>query len=368
MPLFAPDDVPTGHSHPSRAGYVMAEQYLGIVRDLTLLRRAKCLLVDFDNTLWKGVAAEGEVEQDVQLQTILKELKDAGVLLVALSKNDPENVPWTQMRLEREDFALEQINWNAKPANVAQVIDELNLAADAFVLLDDNPVERALVEENVPGVRSLDPGDPATIRTLRRWLEFPSTALTAESQRRTQMYREASQRRSAMGQVPDYDAMMRSLQLTAKVRPATASDKDRLAELIQRTNQFNTTTRRRTDREIQDLIDSDRAGVHVAELRDRFGDLGVVAAAVMDRERAEIDSFVMSCRAMGFGLETYFLDRVLAQEEVRPAWGLFVPSSRNSPAADLYARAGFSEVAPGRWELKAGERVGGVPGWFAMSR
>ncbi|MQW78019.1 HAD-IIIC family phosphatase [Nocardioides sp. dk4132] len=363
-PLFDPADVPAGYFHTTRLGARIAEEYAGVLDDHRLLARAKVLLVDLDNTLWAGVMGEGAVVHDRELQRLLLRLKQAGVLLVALSKNDPQTIRWDELELAPEDFVLHQINWVPKPDNVSQAVAALDLAASAFVLLDDNPVERALVTEQVPGVRAMDPAAPVTRRALERWFELPSTTQTAEARRRTEMYREAAERRSALSQTHDYATMMRSLRLRYDVRPAGPQDRDRVLELVQRTNQFNTTTQRRSAAEVDDLLADERYGVHVATLGDRFGDLGVVALAVFARERRELDAVIMSCRAMGFGLEIALVSRVLAAEGPGPVTATFVPTERNAPAADLFARAGFREVGAHRWELSVDADRPVVPEWF----
>ena len=225
--------------HPTRFGPALASEYADILSSLELVGRAKALFVDFDNTLWDGVMGDGPVVHDRSAQETLKELRRAGVLLIALSKNDPANIRWDEIVLEPDDFVLHKISWRPKPDAAAEAIHELDLAADAFLFLDDNPAERALVEENVPGVRALDPVDPFTWRTLRRWLEAPSTKATPEALKRTEIYREAAERRRVLGGTQDYGEMMASLNLRADVRPALEGDLERLLELVQRTSQFN---------------------------------------------------------------------------------------------------------------------------------
>ena len=354
--------------HPSSFGAVLAGEYADVLTSVTLLGGAKALLVDFDNTLWQGVMADGEVVHDRDGQRLLKQLREAGVLLVALSKNDPASIRWDELELDPEDFVLHKIDWRPKPEGVSEAIRELDLAPDAFVLLDDNPVERALVQENVPGVRALDPTEPFAWRTLERWLEMPSTKSTAEARARTEMYRQAASRRQAMGsQQHDYTAMMSSLGLQAELRAATEPDIDRLLELVQRTNQFNTTTRRRSSAELRELLRSPDHEILVASLRDRFGDLGVVAVAITDSsdlENVEIDSFIMSCRAMGFGLEQLVLHELTIDRPEANWSGRFVPTERNGPAASLYANAGFHEESDGSWTLAIGAERPARPAWF----
>jgi FkbH-like protein len=363
-PVFAEDDVPSGHAHTSRLGPVLAGHYGELMADYGVLGGAKVLLVDFDNTLWQGVMAEGEVVQNVDAQRLLLKLKNAGIVLVALSKNDESSIRWDEMVLSKDDFALTKINWRPKPDNVAAAIAELDLAPDAFVLLDDNPAERALVTEMVSGVKALDSTVPAAWRALRRWLEFPSTRQTEEARRRTIMYREAAERRAAMAQPYDYETMMSTLGLRYRAAPAAASDLPRLIELIQRTNQFNTTTRRRDTAEIKDLLTSDAHHVYVATLRDKFGSLGVVAVAIFDRAGRLFDSVIMSCRAMGFGLEFALLRTVMDAAGPGPFHGEFVATDRNGPAAELFAQAGFVQDRGSVWSLPSGSAGPQVPSWL----
>jgi len=358
------------YAHHSRFGDVLADVYERTLTAHALLGGAKALLVDLDNTLWDGVMADGPVCHYRGRQVQLKRLREAGVLLVALSKNDPGSIRWDELSLDPEDFVLHQINWRPKPDNVSEAITALDLAPEAFVLLDDNPVERALVCENVPGVRALDATDPLTDDALEQWLEFPSTRQTPEARRRTEMYRESAERRRALGgREHDYEQMMRSLDLVAEVRTAEDRDGDRLLELIQRTSQFNTTIRRRSPAELDQLLADPSTTVRVASLKDRFGNLGVVAVAVLRHhpEAIEIDSFIMSCRAMGFGLERYLLADVLTETAGQTIDAPFIPTDRNGPAASFYPSCGFTEPSPGHWRLDPDEPRPLAPGWFTQA-
>jgi FkbH-like protein len=354
--------------HPMRFGPVAAAEYADVLKSIRLVGSAKALFVDFDNTLWQGVMADGPVAHNYEGQELLRELRRAGVLLIALSKNDPANIRWEEMRLQPEDFVLHKISWRPKPEAVAEAIHELDLAPQAFLMLDDNPAERALVEENVPGVRVLDPADPFAWRTLHRWLDAPSTKQTPEALKRTEIYREAAERRRALSAGVDYGSMLASLELVATARDATEADLERVLELVQRTNQFNTTTRRHSRSEIAAMLKSDDHRVVLAGLRDRFGDLGVVAVVIVDHSQpavAEIDSFVMSCRAMGFGLEYLVLSELTSDRPELDWTGRFIATDRNGPAAELYAGAGFTAGADAEtWTLSPDAPRPQRPSWF----
>jgi FkbH-like protein len=360
---FAADDVPPGYSHTTALGPAVAQHYDDLIADYEMLGRAKALFVDFDNTLWSGVMGEGDVEHDLVAQQLLLDLKNAGVLLVALSKNDEASIRWDEMLLSESDFALTKINWQPKPDNASAAIRELDLAPDAFVLLDDNPVERAMLGEML-GVHGLDSGAPETWRALRRWLAFPSTRQTDEARKRTVMYREAAERRAAVSEGHNYESMMSGLRLRFRVAEADASDLPRVMELIERTNQFNTTTRRFSLAEVEQLTRSERSHVYAASLRDRFGDLGVVAVAIFGEGKREFESVIMSCRAMGFGLEFALLRVVMDAAGPGPFRGLFVPTERNGPAAELFPQAGFRRDSDGNWVLDADEAGPQVPTWL----
>jgi FkbH-like protein len=357
--------------HPMRFGPVVAKEYVDVLESIELVGSAKALFVDFDNTLWDGVMADGPVTHNHEGQELLKELRRAGVLLIALSKNDPANIRWEEMRLAPEDFVLQKISWRPKPEAAAEAIHELDLGANAFLLLDDNPAERALVEENVVGVRALDPADPFAWRTLRRWLDSPSTKQTPEAMKRTEIYREAAERRRALGAGVDYGTMLASLELVATVREASEADLERLLELVQRTNQFNTSTRRRSRSEVVALLESGDHEVLVAGLKDRFGDLGVVGVVITDYSQdgiADIDSFVMSCRAMGFGLEYLLLNQLTSTRPELVWTGRFIRTDRNGPAAELFPGAGFTPGTDGElWTLAPDAERPPRPSWFAAS-
>jgi FkbH-like protein len=367
-PVLGPE-YEEAYAHPAVFGSVLGDFYADVLAAQDLLGKAKVLLVDFDNTLWSGVMGDGAVHHYLERQRLLHQLRQAGILLVALSKNDPATIRWDEMELAPEDFVLQMFNWRPKPDNVSEAVAALDLAADTFVLLDDNPVERALVEENITGVRSLDPGEPSRWTTLEYWLEMPSTTQTDEARRRTELYREAAQRRQALGTEHDYAQMMDSLELRAEVRMARPEDMERLLELIQRTNQFNTTTRRRSAAEVNTLLSSEAHELFVASLGDRFGDLGVVAVVIAVRgaaDEVEIDSFIMSCRAMGFGLEQFALAEITRRLDAPRYTARFIPTDRNGPAAGLYPSNGFTETAPGLWALAADDRPE-PPAWFRSS-
>jgi HAD superfamily phosphatase (TIGR01681 family) len=172
--------IPQSRSRASRFGELLSESYARVVRAYAQLRKTKVLLVDFDDTLWHGPMADGPVEHHRDRQRLLLRLKEAGVLLVALSKNDPAIVRWDEMQLKPKDFALLKISWGSKADAIRAAAAELDLDLDSMVFIDDNPVERALIREHLPAVCALDANDDRTWDALVQMLTFPNTKETNE--------------------------------------------------------------------------------------------------------------------------------------------------------------------------------------------
>jgi FkbH-like protein len=356
--------------HTANFGAVLARDYADILRSYALLKKTKVLGVDFDNTLWEGVMAEGPVKHFTDRQNLLKQLRAAGILLVSVSKNDPSAIRWDEMVLKPEDFVLHKINWGLKVESLRTAADELDLGIDSFCLIDDNPVERDLVATELPKVATLDSTDPWTWRALERLMQFPNTQQTEEAKRRTEIYQEQVERKKAMTAPADYGALMASLKLRGTLRPAAKKDLRRVEELVLRTNQYNTTTRRYNRPELEQFLNSTTHRMYVGELADKFGDLGVVGVVIVKRdgERAIIDSFIMSCRAMGFQFEALMMRQAIAlQDYAREIAGEFIPTERNNPASSLFADEGFTKSGETEWVLPAGAPRKETPTWFSAA-
>lgn len=330
----------------------------------------KALVLDLDNCLWGGVVGEdgplgvrvgpGDMESEAfhAFQTRVRALKRRGVLLALCSKNNPADVDELfrlrpDMPLRPEDFAARAIGWAPKPEGMARLARTLNIGLDALVFVDDNPAEIAAMRACCPEVCSvLLPPDPAGYAALLDDLPwFEKARIVPGDADKTVQYAEAAQREEWRRTV-DPESYLRSLELRARVRDARAEDGPRLHQMFAKTNQFNLTTRRLGLGEIAALLDDPAAHVVLAELGDRFGDMGIVAAAVARADGAclRIEDFLMSCRAMGRGLERvlmnemkrrFLADPALARLEVR-----FVPTARNAPARGFCAAEGLTEERP----------------------
>jgi len=355
--------------HTSKFGAHLFPEYFDILKSFHILRRTKVLLIDFDNTLWDGVMADGPVCHHKDRQQLLRDLKESGMLLAAVSKNDPKNIRWNEMVLTPDDFVLSKISWNHKVTSIQEIAAELDLGMDSFILVDDSPEEREFVRSQFPMVATLDSHLPFTWRSLERLLQFPNTRQTEEARSRTSLYRSQAQRREALASQLDYPAMMAALGLRAKFGKAHRGDLDRLTELVQRTNQFNTTTIRYPKAKLEALMESPNHRVYVTEVSDKFGALGLVAVVVVERQReaAIIESFVMSCRAMGFGLENLLLRCVLDEEQKAPRFvGRILPTDRNGPVKYLFSEAGFAPQGAAEWVLDGNARKPSRPEWFTL--
>jgi FkbH-like protein len=360
--------------HTSCFGEKVAEVHSRMLAALATYGKVKAVLVDFDNTLWKGVMAEGEVEHYRERQKLLLRLKEAGILLVSVSKNSPSNIRWSEMTLQSEEFALHKISWDLKAQSIRQAAEELNLGLDSYVFVDDDPAELELVRGELPSVLLADANDPDTWQALEMMLQFPNTQMTAEARTRTAMYQEHAQRQVALKTDLDYPRMMASLALEMTFRPASNRDLARLFELVNRTNQFNTTTLRLSKGEIKEILTDSNQRLFVAELKDKFGNLGLVGVMIVELrpERAAlVKSFILSCRAIGLGFEQQMLTEVMTacSTQVDELVGRYVASDRNTPCREVFKRYGFSRVSDSDWSYRIGEAkaLKSVP-WITVSR
>ena len=356
------------HLHIENFGVQLTEPYLDVLQSYAVLRKTKLILVDFDNTLWKGVMADGPVEQDIEIQSLLRKLQESGIVLAAVSKNDPANIRWDEMLLKQTDFVRLKISWNLKVQSIEEIAHELDLGLDSFLLIDDSPEERTLVRHTLPQVAALDPTETSKRDALARLFSFPSTRQTDEAKRRTEMYRAQAERKEALSKDYDYPAMMASLKLTVRFGTAKEGDLARIEELVQRTNQFNTTTRRYTRSQIQAFFANDSHTIFVAELEDRFSSLGLVALAIVEQTNSAgiIDSFIMSYRAMGFELENVMLRPVVDEIATEQVIGEYIPTDRNSPAKNLYSDANFNLLGDGKWALDSRHHTLDMPSWLTI--
>jgi FkbH-like protein len=331
----------------------------------------KCLVLDLDNTLWGGVIGddgldgivlgEGSAagEAHLALQHYAKQLKERGVILAVCSKNDAGIAEAAfhdhpEMLLHRSDIAAFLANWDDKTQNLKAIATRLNIGIDSLVFVDDNPVERARVRQSLPMVAV--PELPADIAQYVRCLAdagyFEAVAFTSEDRHRAQQYAENAEREAVLGSAQSMDEFLRGLEMSVRCEPFRAVDHNRVVQLINKTNQFNTTTRRYTSEEIAWLTDLPEALTLQFRLVDRIGDNGLVSAMILrptsDHEDIlEIENWVMSCRVFGRQLEFEAMNvavEAARQRGVRAIIADYIATSKNNVISSLYPSLGFAAV------------------------
>ena len=278
-----------------------------------------------------------------------------GVILAIASKNNVADAmealqSHPDMVLRPEHFAAMEIHWNEKSESVKRIAERLNIGIDSLVFWDDNPMERGMVKSQVPDVLVPEvPVDPSEHAAFLRGLGcFDTLTLTAEDQARGRMYREQAERDSFFEQTTKatgeqtLDAYYASLEMVVHIEAAQSMAIPRIAQLTQRTNQFNLTTRRYTDAEIRAKVDDPEWRVYTLSLRDRFGDQGLIGAAILRAGSPvwDLDTFLMSCRALGRRVEETFASFLVgvAAAEGKPLHGTFIPTKKNAPIRELLDR------------------------------
>jgi len=326
----------------------------------------KVLVLDLDNTLWGGVVGDdgiggirmgqgsAEGESYLAFQKYAKALSQRGILLAVCSKNDENNArePFEklpEMALKLDDFSSFVANWNNKADNLRAIAAELNLGLDSFVFVDDNPAERALVRQFLPQVAVPDmPTDAADyVQALARHRYFEPAALTDEDLKRSEYYRQDRQRRQLATAHTDINAFLQSLEMEARVEPIGAANIERSTQLINKSNQFNLTTRRYTLAEIKEKSESPDWLTLTISLRDKMGDNGLISVLLAEQKGRElvIDTWVMSCRVLQRGVEALAVETILKEARKRGCervLGCYIPTAKNRMVAGHYAGLGFT--------------------------
>jgi FkbH-like protein len=345
----------------------LADAYLRYVRALKG-KTKKCIVLDLDNTLWGGIIGEDGIEgiklgnaapgiEYVDFQRSLLSLYNRGVILAICSKNNYDDAIKVFQEhpfqiLKEEHFAAMRINWQNKAANIAELAKEINIGLDSMVFFDDNPVERAQVSQTLPEVLVVDlPKNPRLYReTLENLNVFDVLSLTKEDMARGEMYagkRKRAELETSMDSIEDF---LRTLDLKVRIKPVDDFDSPRVVQLIGKTNQFNLTTRRYTDAEVQQFREQDASIVYSMAVTDKFGDEGVVGVAIIKKKDDDwwIDNMLMSCRVIGRSVETALLAKIVKDaraEGVSRIFGEYIPTKKNPPAADVYEEHGFGMLS-----------------------
>lgn len=356
----------------------LGEDLLRYVRG-ALGRVKKCIVVDLDNTLWGGLAGEDGLE-DVKVghtypgncyrdfQKELLKLYHRGILLAINSKNNEEDAlrildEHPDMILRRRHFAAVRINWQDKAANLRAIAHQLNIGLDSLVFVDDNPAECALIRQECPECEVvvlpdkpyLLPGALAAIPGIE------NIHITEEDRRKGDMYRAEAARREHEDEYSNLDEFLRSLEMEVSIDRATPFSVPRIAQLTQKTNQMNMTTRRYTEAQINAFASDPARAVLSVSARDRFGDHGIIGVMILNFRHGEcvIDTFLLSCRVIGRGIEqamTAFVAEAAAARGAARLIGEFLKTPKNAPASGVYERCGFVRTGETRFEFVLSER------------
>ena len=334
----------------------------------------KAVILDLDNTLWGGVIGDdglsgiqigelGTGHAFSDLQCWLKQLKNRGILLAVCSKNNEDTAkePFEkhpEMVLRLEDFSMFVANWEDKASNIRRIQKTLNIGMDSLVFLDDNPFERELVRSMIGEITVPElPEDPAMYLQFLRGLNlFETVSYSAEDAGRTRQYQEQAQRTAFEASFQSYDDYLKGLCMQAKAAPFDEFHYPRIAQLTQRSNQFNLRTQRYTEAQVAALAQDDSRVCLYFTLKDKFGDHGLISVVVLDKQPENalfISQWLMSCRVLKRGMEEFIINKILSTASelgFRRVIGEYLPTPKNAMVKDLYEAMGFVRVGVNRFE------------------
>lgn len=341
----------------------------------------KCVVLDLDNTLWGGVIGDdglsgiqigelgaGHAFSDFQLW--LRELKNRGLVLAVCSKNNEDTAkePFEkhpEMVLRLDDISMFVANWEDKAANIRMIQQTLNLGMDSFVFLDDNPFERNMVRSLIPEITVPEmPEDPAHYLSYLQDLNlFETASFSEEDQNRTKQYQAEINRASLQQQFTTVDEYLESLEMVAEAKAFDAFHTPRIAQLTQRSNQFNLRTVRYTEDDINRIANDDRYITIYFTLRDKFGDHGLISVVILEKKDQStlfVDTWLMSCRVLKRGMEEFIVNTIVDRAK-RGGYGKiigeYIKTSKNAMVEHIYENMGFSQRPDGLYELALNEYV-----------
>lgn len=344
----------------------MAHNLANIIKSI-FGKNKKSLVLDLDNTLWGGIVGDDgpenlEIGQETNLgqvyaefQSYVKLLKDYGVMLNVASKNEEENalagLNHPAGVLKPEDFILIKANWEPKSKNILEIAARMNILPDSLVFADDNPAEREIVRQQAAGVTSPEIGRPEDyIRVLDRGGYFEVTALSEDDRKRNEMYKANLERARQQSAFADYSEYLLSLQMKGTIRPFEPLYMARIAQLTNKSNQFNLTTKRFTQAQIEETAADLRYITLYGKLEDKFGDNGVVsvAAARKEADSAHIELWLMSCRVLKRDMEFAMMDALVQRClacGIHTLYGYYYPTAKNGMVKDFYGLMGFEKIS-----------------------
>lgn len=329
-------------------------------------KNKKGFVLDLDNTLWGGVIGDDGVDNIVlgpeepegqvyaEFQRYIKDQKKIGVILNIDSKNDEENaiagLSHPDSECSRDDFIVIKANWEPKDKNFIEIADAINLPPESLVFIDDNPAERSIVTGQIPGVVAPELGEVYQyIRNIDRGGYFETTTLTTDDKKRSEMYKENAERVKQQAAFSDYSEYLKSLEMTAVIAAFEPVYMARIAQLTNKSNQFNLTTRRYTQTEIEEIAANNDYITLYGKLIDKFGDNGLVSVVIghIENEICDIDLWIMSCRVLRRDMEYAMMDALVEnckKINIREIRGYYYPTAKNKMVKEFYALQGFEKI------------------------
>ena len=331
-------------------------------------RSKKCLVLDLDNTLWGGTIGDDGIENIIfgegsamgeaylDFARYINKLKEKGVILAVSSKNYPDVarepfMKMSQMPLKLGDFAVFTANWSDKATNIRNIAEELNIGLDSLVFVDNDPVERKLVKDLLPMVTVVElPEDPSLYkRALYKGHYFESTGISEEDMKRSGHYHAKRAFDHEKNNFANVDSFLASLDMEGVISDFKKEDVLRITQLINKTNQFNLTTKRYTESDVRRFMLDGECLSLSAKLKDRFTDYGLISVFIgfFKDSALTIDTWLMSCRVFSRGMEHFLFSHVVEackRKGISEVKGLYVPSKKNRIAGELYKSLGFSLV------------------------
>ncbi len=329
-------------------------------------KNKKALVLDLDNTLWGGIVGDDGVENlkigpEVpsgqvfsEFQEYIKAHKDLGVILNIVSKNEQENaiagLNHPDSILKPEDFVSIKANWNPKNLNIEELAKQLNLGADSFAFIDDNPAERKIVKEYIKGIGVPEMGEPENyIKMIDKQGYFEVTNFSKEDSKKTKMYKDNIKRTQMMQTFENYEDYLFSLKMKAQIKSVSPIYTARVAQLTNKSNQFNLTTKRYSQAEIEEIQGKDNYISLYGKLEDVFGDNGVVSVVIGNQKQEElhIDLWLMSCRVLKRDMEYAMMDTLIKKckkRGIKTVYGYYYPTAKNKMVKEFYSLHGFEKI------------------------
>ena len=346
-------------------------------------KNKKAFALDLDNTLWGGIVGDDGAENlkigketptgeaYTEFQEYLRAHRQLGVILNVISKNESENAQaglrHPEMVLKPDDFIMVKANWEPKSQNLVDIAHTLSLTPDSFVFVDDNPAEREIVRQQIKNATVPEMGNKPEdyIRVLDKMGYFEVTLVSADDSKREKMYKENAQRAKAELSFSNYNDYLLSLNMKAEIGAFVPTYYARIAQLTNKSNQFNLTTRRYTQAEIEEVAANDNYVTLYGKLSDKFGDNGLVSVIIGQQkgDSVDIDLWLMSCRVLKRDMEKAMMDKLVSECRrcgVHKLIGHYYPTAKNGMVKDFYASMGFVKAAEdnkgnSNWEIGINE-------------